>query len=124
MTKKKLITTVWMLSVVFYLFSGGIGNAAGSDKYKVIADSLRVRSQPSLKASVIGSLKGGDVVAVTKESDGWLQVKAGKLSGWVAGNYLQKSGKVETASAEKPNSTPQAETKSRDQDRYACQGLG
>jgi N-acetylmuramoyl-L-alanine amidase len=108
MTKKKLITTVWMLSVVFYLFSAGTGNAAASDKYKVIADSLRVRSEPTLKASVIGSLKSGDVVAVTKESHGWLQVKSGKLSGWVAGYYLKKSD-VETAAAAKPEDKPKAE---------------
>ncbi len=111
MTKKKRITTVWMLSVVFYLFSAAAGNAAASDKYKVIADSLRVRSEPSLKASVVGSLNSGDVVAVSKESHGWLQVKSGKLTGWVAGYYLKKDGSVETASAEQPNSTPAGEPK-------------
>ncbi len=109
MTKKKLITTVWMLSVVFYLFSAGAGNAAASDKYKVIADSLRVRSEPSLKASVVGSLNSGDVVAVSKESHGWMQVKSGKLKGWVAGYYLKKDGNVETASAEPKDSTPKTE---------------
>ena len=99
MHNRKRLMTVWMLSVVLYLFSAGAGNAAAGEQYKVIADSLNVRSEPNLKAGVIGSLKNGDVVAAVKESHGWYQVKLGAVSGWVAGYYLVKDDGVETASA-------------------------
>ena len=101
---RQRLTTVWILSVVLYLFSAAIGNAAASDKYKVIADSLNVRNEPSLKAAVVGSLRNGAVVSVTKESHGWYQVKADAVSGWVAGYYLKKADSVETASATVPPS--------------------
>jgi len=102
MRMRERLTTVWMLIVVLSMFSAGSGNAAASDKYKVIADSLNVRSEPSLKAGVIGSLKNGDVVDVAKESHGWYQVKLDAVSGWVAGYYLAKADGVETASADEP----------------------
>jgi len=102
MRMRKQLMTVWMLSVVLYMFAAGSGNAAAGDQYTVIADSLNVRSEPNLKAGVIGSLKSGDVVAAVKESQGWYQVKLGAVSGWVAGHYLVKDDGVETASAGKP----------------------
>src|SRR5690242_3509631 len=57
---------------------------------KVMASSLNVRSAPDLQSSIVGSLKQNEVVAVSKESYGWIKIKSGRTVGWVAGQYLNK----------------------------------
>lgn len=64
--------------------------AAGAYSAKVLASSLNVRSEPAATAAVAGSLKSGAIVTVTDEQHGWLKVRSGGVSGWVAGYYLQK----------------------------------
>ncbi|ANE48723.1 hypothetical protein SY83_04280 [Paenibacillus swuensis] len=66
---------------------------------EVHASSLNIRSEPSLRSSVKGSVKKGGVVTVTEEQHGWLKIRAGEVSGWVAGYYLSKSSGTEEASA-------------------------
>ncbi|KWX76072.1 N-acetylmuramoyl-L-alanine amidase [Paenibacillus jilunlii] len=74
-------------------------HAAGAYTAKVYASSLNVRSEPAASASVTGSLKSGALVTVTDEQHGWLKVRAGSVSGWVAGYYLKRtSGTAEAAS--------------------------
>ncbi|OMD23263.1 hypothetical protein BJP48_27155 [Paenibacillus odorifer] len=64
--------------------------AAGSYTAQVYASSLNVRDEPAKNATVVGSIKNGARVTVTDEQHGWLKVKAGSTSGWVAGYYLKK----------------------------------
>jgi N-acetylmuramoyl-L-alanine amidase len=74
--------------------------ASGNYTAKVNADSLNVRSEPSIQSPVVAALKSGDVVSVMDEQHGWSSVKSGRVSGWVAGYYLKKTdGSVVTASA-------------------------
>lgn len=65
-------------------------DAAASYSAKVYASSLNVRSEPANNATITGSLKNGAVVTVTDEQHGWMKVKSGSVSGWVAGYYLKK----------------------------------
>lgn len=78
---------------------------------QVIADSLNVRADAAKDAEVVGSIKNGEIVVVTKEFHGWLKVKQGKLEGWVAGYYLlrtdKQSGSVSTASTSKEQARSQ-----------------
>ncbi|WP_256700704.1 N-acetylmuramoyl-L-alanine amidase [Paenibacillus sp. P46E] len=74
-------------------------HAAGTYTAKVYASSLNVRSEPAASASVTGSLKSGALVTVTEEQHGWLKVRAGSVSGWVAGYYLKRTGGTSSAAA-------------------------
>ncbi|HEY4432329.1 MAG TPA: N-acetylmuramoyl-L-alanine amidase [Paenibacillus sp.] len=64
--------------------------AAGSYNAQVYASSLNVRNEPAKNATVVGSIKNGAKVTVTDEQHGWSKIKAGSISGWVAGYYLKK----------------------------------
>lgn len=64
--------------------------AEGQYTAKVIGSSLNVRSEPSLEASIAGTLQQGDVLTVTDEENGWLKVTYNRISGWVAGYYTKK----------------------------------
>ncbi|TYP68356.1 N-acetylmuramoyl-L-alanine amidase [Paenibacillus methanolicus] len=86
---------VSILIVVVLLLGAAFGAQAKSEAkqyYQVSADSLNVRNDPSEKGEVIASLRKGDVVEVSDEAHGWLQVALNKTSGWVAGYYLVKTG--------------------------------
>lgn len=86
---------------IFILLTGiPPASAAGAGNYtaKVQANSLNVRSEPAANSAIAGSLKNGVLVTVTDEDHGWLKVKAGSTSGWVAGYYLKKvNGSVQSS---------------------------
>ncbi|QWU15547.1 N-acetylmuramoyl-L-alanine amidase [Paenibacillus sophorae] len=65
-----------------------------ADSYtaKVYTTSLNVRSEPAGGAAVTGSVKGGSLVTVSEEQHGWLKIRSGSMTGWVAGYYLKKAG--------------------------------
>lgn len=63
---------------------------AASYTAQVYANSLNVRIEPAKNAIVVGSIKNGAKVTVSDEQHGWLKVKTGNTSGWVAGYYLKK----------------------------------
>ncbi|MFD2414644.1 N-acetylmuramoyl-L-alanine amidase [Paenibacillus rhizoplanae] len=74
--------------------------AATSYTAKVYASSLNVRSEPAASAAVTGTLAAGATVTVTEEQHGWLKVRAGSVSGWVAGYYLKRtSGSSSTSTS-------------------------
>ncbi|AIQ49450.1 hypothetical protein R70723_28880 [Paenibacillus sp. FSL R7-0273] len=72
------------------LLTGSQADALASYTAKVYASSLTVRSEPAAGASAVGSLKNGATVTVTDEQHGWMKVRSGSLTGWVAGYYLKK----------------------------------
>ncbi|WP_042195952.1 N-acetylmuramoyl-L-alanine amidase [Paenibacillus camerounensis] len=73
--------------------------AAAAYTAKVYASSLTVRSEPAAGASAVGFLKNGTTVTVTDEQHGWMKVRSGSVTGWVAGYYLKKveGGSASTA---------------------------
>ena len=48
---------------------------------------LNVRKRPSTSSTILDNLPEGTVVEIGKYS--WRKVKVGKVSGWVAGEYLK-----------------------------------
>ncbi|MCA0754215.1 N-acetylmuramoyl-L-alanine amidase [Paenibacillus sp. N4] len=101
---------VWLTILICGLISmsGYIPNRAearGTYTAKVNTDSLNVRSEPSLEATIVGGVKKGELVTVSDEKYGWLRIKSGRISGWAAGYYLKKTdGHVVTASATEQDS--------------------
>lgn len=62
-----------------------------SEKYAVSASKLTVRSIYNTTGVILGYLSEGNLVTATKKCGDWYYVTSsdGKLTGWVAGNYLE-----------------------------------
>jgi spore germination protein YaaH len=54
----------------------------------VTASGLNVRSTPSSTGRVLGQVTGGSTFAVMNAADGWYQIAAGSVIGWVSGSYV------------------------------------
>lgn len=63
---------------------------ASKGKLKVIADALNVRESPSLRATIVGSLRKDDIVDLIDSSkdDNWYQIQKGNLTGWSSHRFL------------------------------------
>lgn len=61
------------------------GNGTG----KTTASSLNVRPEPNTSKTPIGSLPNGtDVTVIMEMGNGWLQIQAGEIAGYVSGQYV------------------------------------
>ncbi|MBO0961642.1 SH3 domain-containing protein [Neobacillus sp. MM2021_6] len=56
-----------------------------------LANSLSVYQEASTRTAIIGVLNKNDPVTIQNEINGWYQVKAEKVSGWVYGNLLNSN---------------------------------
>lgn len=79
-----------LLCLLLSAFRGEV--LADGYKARVLATSLNVRSEPAASAPVQGSLKQGSEVTVLDEQFGWMKVRHGSTTGWVAGYYLTRTG--------------------------------
>ncbi|MCT2343496.1 SH3 domain-containing protein [Niallia taxi] len=72
----------------------------------VTADTLRVRSNPSTKAAVIGSFKEGAKVTVKSEENGWAQIEYKGKKAYISSAYLTKTApsSVPSKAVTKPDS--------------------
>lgn len=59
-----------------------------SDRRKVTASILNIRDQPSIAGNIIGELKEGDSVLITKTSGKWLGIQTANQWGWSFAKYL------------------------------------
>ncbi len=60
--------------------------------YKVTATTLRVRSNPNAKASIIGYVQKNDSLQVIRqEQNGWYQIQLHGKTGFVSGDYVVKT---------------------------------
>ncbi|WP_093045032.1 N-acetylmuramoyl-L-alanine amidase [Thalassobacillus cyri] len=73
----------------FSIISAG---AHESGNYEVGATSLNVRSSPTMNAEVIGSYPNGEIIHVKDIKYGWAKVSYEGVTGWVASQYLFKTG--------------------------------
>jgi len=102
------------LDVHIYRISGGAAQSvpvsfAAGDAATVAPDSgcLNLRSEPSLKGSILTCLKAGTAASVTGgpvSADGftWVKVEAAGRTGWVAARYLAKRQSPATSAAVEP----------------------
>src|SRR5699024_7216985 len=73
-----------------FCLSSYVGHAeAGS--YKVGANSLKVRSEPSAEATEVGSLSRDAEVVVLETKHGWAKIEYEGRSNWVASHYLYEA---------------------------------
>jgi len=76
-----------------------------SGNYFVTASELRIRKAPKLSAGVLGKVKKGTMVTVTKLNGDWGYVAAGAgKQGWVALEYLSHVNSSVSISDSKPKS--------------------
>ncbi len=89
------------------------------DQRTVTANSLNIRKGPSAKYAVVGSLKKGNRVTVSKVSGGWAYITYGKTKGYVSTSYLRTiqstSSTTKPSSISKTPSKPSTVTKKVDQ---------
>lgn len=63
--------------------------------------SLNIRKEPSTSSDLVGKLPSNAGCEILSSSNGWHQIKSGKVSGWVSGEFLltgeQAKERVKTA---------------------------
>ncbi|MBQ3104482.1 MAG: SH3 domain-containing protein [Lachnospiraceae bacterium] len=72
----------------------------------VTADTLNVRSGPSIEYGTIGTLHAADQVSVTGCVEDWYVILYEGQEGYVAGEYVTFTPAAETPSQETPEETP------------------
>jgi uncharacterized protein YcbK (DUF882 family) len=84
------VPSIWLKEIKSYQQAKTGKVIVAGKKLFVTADSLNVRSSPSLKGNIIGSLrKGENVDWLDSSSDGqWYKVQKGSLTGWSFHKYL------------------------------------
>ncbi len=74
--------------------------ALASNYYRVTADVLNIRNQPSKHSEVIGVLKRGEIVAVHSNSyDEWMRISTSSTTGYVSSQYLEYSHSTDNTQA-------------------------
>jgi len=70
------------------------GSISSGSTVKILADTLRVRSLPSLSGTLLTSVIAGETYALLDESDGWYKITANGATGWCysgdTGGYATK----------------------------------
>ncbi|MBO9129107.1 SH3 domain-containing protein [Bacillus sp. 165] len=64
---------------------------SNASKGTVTASVLNVRTSASTTAKIVGTLKKGTVVEITKSANGWYYVTAGSIKGWSSAQYITKT---------------------------------
>lgn len=59
-----------------------------ADRRWITASGLNVRTGPTVKATLIGSLPYGTPVTVLETSGSWAHIESEQFSGWLSANFL------------------------------------
>lgn len=86
------------------------GTSVTAKTATVTASRLNVRRGPGTQHPVIGSLPQGTRVAVQEQRGEWWRVQAGRLTGWVARQYLRVEGATPSPPASPPVPAPGTQT--------------
>ena len=62
------------------------------DQYRVVGGRLNLRERPSKKAPAVRSLAEGEIVKRLADAGEWMQVKAGRETGYALKEYLEPVG--------------------------------
>lgn len=77
---------------------------------KITANSLNIRSKPSLQGSVIGKLNTGDIVTVTSQNGSWTEISFSGNTGWISSQYIKVQSSQSGGSNTKQPNTGQTGT--------------
>lgn len=90
-----------------YVLTGAEGQALADEVGERLADvittTLRVRTEPSTEAPILGLVPEGDTLSVTEEADGWVKVVVEEGEGYVSTDYVNvytKNVEAESKAAE------------------------
>lgn len=64
-------------------------------KATVVADTLNVRSGPSISYGIVSKVSKGTVLTILSQSNDrcdWLEIQSGGLIGWISGSYVRADG--------------------------------
>lgn len=91
--------------IMLFLYPPVAEKAYAGETYRaqVTADRLNVRAAPSAGSKLVSILANGAIVTVSNESNGWLKMQSGQITGWVSGQYVKKLNDVSKPSATKSN---------------------
>ncbi len=89
-------TQGWASGSYLRTVSGGSSSGGGA-AYTVTASALNVRSGPSTRYRVVGTVRRGQRVTVRGSSGAWRKIAFGGGAAWVHGAYLSRGGGGSTA---------------------------
>lgn len=99
-----------------------IADEVGDKIATVTTETLRVRTEPSLEASVLGLVPGGDQLTVLDTADGFVKVSIEEGDGWVSTDYVDVAVEYVTAeSREEEEARLAAEAEAREEARRAAE---
>ncbi|WP_455676122.1 SH3 domain-containing protein [Pradoshia sp.] len=64
---------------------------------RITADSVHLRSAPSLSADILGKIKKGSSAEIIKEENGWTNIQYQGKSYWISSQYITKKGSSTSA---------------------------
>ncbi len=64
---------------------------------RITADSVHLRSAPSLSADILGKIKKGASAEIIKEENGWTNIQYQGKSYWISSQYITKKGSSTSA---------------------------
>ncbi len=85
-------------------------SGGGSGTYTVTASALNVRKGAGTNYSVIGSLKQGNVVSASGETNGWLKISYNGQVGYISKKYTTSGGSASGSAATEQTSSSSAKT--------------
>ena len=92
MAQNKIQEWLWIVSADYIKVNGSStsnNNSSVSERIgKVNASALNVRSNPSIRNSVIGTLSRGSKVTIVSTSNGWHKIKYKNGYGYVSADYI------------------------------------
>ena len=74
-----------------------LAKSVGTRYAKVNTETLKVRTDASMEASVLGLVPGGDDLVVSEEVDGWVKVSMEEGEGYISTDYVTLSTEYVTA---------------------------
>jgi len=99
-----------------------IADEVGQKMATVNTETLKVRSEASLEASVIGLVPGGEELSVLDEENGFVKVSIEEGDGWVSEDYVVVATEYVTAeSIEEEKARIAEEEKAREDAKKAAQ---
>ncbi len=99
-----------------------IADEVGNKVATVNTETLKVRKEASLDASVLGLVPGGEELTVTDEENGFVKVSIEEGDGWVSADYVDVETEYVTAeSVEEEKARLEKEEKAKEEARKAAQ---
>lgn len=93
-----------------------LAEEVGSRIATVTTETLRVRSDASTEASILGLIGEGEELTVTDEQDGWVQVSIEEGDGWVSAEFVDlRTDFVEAESKEEEEARLAKEAAAREE---------